>query len=477
MGQCDLWPTSAMWLQYSQANASDIVDAITYGPIRVVVQYDVRVAINNNATYGNDIIFGYNGDDRLYGGNGDDMIYGGNGDDELIGGGHHDNLDGGNGNDIIVGDWAHTYRSRSADGQSWKWSMVTEDRVTIDDAIVLSYEEGSQWPEAQWWLRYDMYAAGNITETIGSTSSSEIYTAGLSILAGGNDIINGGDGDDVCIGGTGDDIINGEAGNDIIIGDHVITPSAMINSSMSTTSILPVIYHTMRIIPVPSTNDPLEASLNDVFGTAFFVDHYISSHELTLPLPTIHQVSSWQSSTLHHLVDLIPSLSDGCGTFKWRPNVVVYGNLVEHGHAQYGNDKLYGGHDNDIVVGDSLYAHAWTDSHNSFINEANQRVTSLSSSLSFRLSTLYNHYHQLYDIDCDATPTAFIACDTVSGSEGIDISVGDTLILPSIAPTFTSMTSAQLDTEIVGHHNLISNLEVITMMLEASISVSQYAVI
>ncbi len=52
---------------------------------------------------GNDIISGLDGDDTISGGNGDDILAGGNGNDNLRGGNGDDILYGGNGNDILAG--------------------------------------------------------------------------------------------------------------------------------------------------------------------------------------------------------------------------------------------------------------------------------------------------------------------------------------------------------------------------------------
>jgi hypothetical protein len=434
----------------------------SYGAIRTIIPFDIDTHTKSD---GNDIIYGGDGDDRLYGGNGRDTIYGNDGDDELIGGGGDDILHGGAHNDICIGDWAFTYRTRSIDGQRWHWSLVTEDRVTIHDTKILSSALNQEWPAARWWLQSDIYAGYNNS----SPSSYEISIAAMNITLGGNDVIQGGDGDDVA------DIINGESGNDIVVGDHVMTPSAVLNASRSLSSnpssILPVIFHTLRITPTSVTTN-LAITPNVTFGTAFIVDHYISAHELSQPLPMIHHLASWQSSTLHQLVNIVPGLSTG--EAGWRPTVVLYGNVIMHGGAQYGNDKLYGGHDNDIIVGDSLLAYTWNNNHNTFFNDANQRVTSLSSSLSFRMSTLSAHSRQLGDLDCH---TAMIACDVVDGNNGIDISVGDNMLLPTIAPSFSSITPSQYSNEMITHYNLITNVEGIVLMMEAAVAVSQYQVL
>jgi Ca2+-binding RTX toxin-like protein len=99
------WPTSDMWQKYSAGKN----DAINYGAIRIIALFDT------DTFYGDDTISGGKGGDRLYGGNGNDSLFGGEGSDELIGGGGDDRLDGGDGDDLMIGDWAHTYRTRSID--------------------------------------------------------------------------------------------------------------------------------------------------------------------------------------------------------------------------------------------------------------------------------------------------------------------------------------------------------------------------
>jgi hypothetical protein len=65
-------------------------------------------------------------------------------------------------------------------------------------------------------------------------------------------------------------------------------------------------------------------------------------------------------------------------------------NVVKHGHPQHGNDHLYDGTGNDMVVGDNLLAHVWNNNHDLLFNEAYLQVSTLSASISSMMSNLYN---------------------------------------------------------------------------------------
>ncbi len=67
------------------------------------VLFGTKNADTINGKGGNDIISGLDGDDIISGGNGDDILAGGNGNDHLRGGNGDDILAGGNGNDILAG--------------------------------------------------------------------------------------------------------------------------------------------------------------------------------------------------------------------------------------------------------------------------------------------------------------------------------------------------------------------------------------
>ncbi|MBZ9648143.1 hypothetical protein K9B33_11340 [Sphingobium sp. 3R8] len=58
------------------------------------------MALSQQPTAGDDVIYGYEGADTMFGGTGDDQLFGGSGDDILSGEAGHDSLSGGNGTDI-----------------------------------------------------------------------------------------------------------------------------------------------------------------------------------------------------------------------------------------------------------------------------------------------------------------------------------------------------------------------------------------
>jgi Ca2+-binding RTX toxin-like protein len=354
---------------------------------------------------------------------------------------------------------------------------MTEDRVILNDARTLSYQLDSQWPEALWWLQFDMYAAGHLNTSI-MNEQQELYVTGMTIIKGGNDKISGGAGDDICIGGTGDDWIEGNSGNDIIVGDHALTPSAIINSTM-----LPTIFHSLRYVSSSTATDA-GAWINKTYGTSFIVNEYISSYETLSPLSSSLNFGSWQSSTLSHLISITPELvpfipinsTSGSKTVSWKPTAIVYGNVITHGDVQYGNDKLYGGHGNDFVIGDSLIATTLIHTENVLFDEANQRVASLSSSVAFRMASLYQSLN-ISSSSLHCQQSTRVASDVVVDMDnGINIVVGDNMLIPSIAPTFTSITSQQLDNEAVVHYNDLADAQLTLIMIDTAVAVAQQQV-
>jgi Ca2+-binding RTX toxin-like protein len=384
-------------------------------------------------------------------------MYGDRGDDELVGGGGNDELHGGDDYDLCIGDWAHSYRTRSSNGERWHWSVMTEDRVmslNMTDAPLIDA-----------WLNADLIVGfGDFFGDLGSTWN-HLYT---KMIRGGNDMINGDDGNDICIGGLGDDSITGGNGDDVLVGDHMITPSAVLNTTLtSTSSYVPILYHALRSFIPGSSN---------IIGEAMLVPYYISSYETMDPLSAVHHVSSWQSSTIRHLANIVPGFGEliTSGDTSVRPLIIIYGSALSHGDAQYGNDELYGDNGNDIIVGDWLIGQTWNNNHDTLFDDATQRVMILSSSIALRLSTLslmdhrpktcYRSSQPNLGYDNSVTQSK-VANDIVVGDSGNDISVGDNLLLPSLAPIFYSITQQQFDDEAKAHYLLLAKIEGITAQI------------
>jgi Ca2+-binding RTX toxin-like protein len=173
-----------------------------------------------------------------------------------------------------------------------------------------------------------MYVTGfnRATSRFVGDATFPISVLAANLIPSGNDIIKGGSGNDVLIGCGGNDTITGGEDDDILVG-FMITPSAIINSSMvPSSSILPTVFHTIRMMNASDTG----VIIDPLYGTALLIDYSISSHEFAGPLPAIHNVASWQSSTLHHLMQIVPSFGSSNishADYQWQPKMIIYGTL------------------------------------------------------------------------------------------------------------------------------------------------------
>jgi hypothetical protein len=122
-------------------------------------------------------------------------------------------------------------------------------------------------------------------------------------------------------------------------------------------------------------------------------------------------------------------------------------------------------------------ATTWTATYDHLIDSANQRVASLSSSLSFRMSVLAHIQHSMNQSLCAGTSRNLrVASDFVDGNNGIDVAVGDNMFLPSIAPTFWAITTDQSSSELSSQYNDITIVEMVLIMVDAAVSVAQQQV-
>ena len=140
----------------------------------------------NNASKGQDTIFGGKGSDIIFGGKGSDIIFGGNGHDTIYGGKGQDIIFGGNGHDTIYG----------GKGQDTVFGGNGHDTIFGG--------KGS-----------DILFGGNGHDTIYGGKGDDVILGGK-----GDDVIFGGKGDDIIFGGKGDDVIFGGKGDDLIYGGN-----------------------------------------------------------------------------------------------------------------------------------------------------------------------------------------------------------------------------------------------------------------
>ena len=167
---------------------------------------------------GNDTLWGGGDDDELIGGagddyldgddgkvaaqyHGDDSLSGGEGNDLLIGGGKDDVLHGGDDNDNLYGDdLAGQTLAADAHGNDTLYGEAGDDTLT---------------------------GGGKDDQLYGGEGDDYLLGDGETVVDGGDDLLDGGDGkdvlegdsgNDILLGGTGDDALYGGEGNDTLIG-------------------------------------------------------------------------------------------------------------------------------------------------------------------------------------------------------------------------------------------------------------------
>jgi Ca2+-binding RTX toxin-like protein len=199
---------------------------------------------------GNDEIAGYGGNDVIDGGAGDDTLTGGSGNDVLIGGTNNDSMEGGNGSDTYVfnlGDGQDTINNHDASsgrvdvlqfGNGIAPADVTARR-SGNHLVLTIVGTGGQVTVSNYFIndgvgsyRLDEIRFSNEGETVWNVATVQALvlapTSGNDILQGyvsndtlfgdgGNDTLYGNAGDDVLQGGAGDDVLDGGTGSDIYL--------------------------------------------------------------------------------------------------------------------------------------------------------------------------------------------------------------------------------------------------------------------
>ena len=239
---------------FANGDSVEVIDGLdaSFGDIEQVVFDDVILdvqglrdaVIGDDATDGDDILFGTDGNDILDGLGGNDTISGGNGNDMITGGLGNDRLEGNGGNDTyifnigdgqdIVDDGGFNgtdtlqFNNRSLadatftrEGGSDTFTIIfaNGDSVEVIDGLDASFGDIEQ-------VVFDdviLDVQGLRDAVIGddATDGDDILfgTDGNDILdgLGGNDTISGGNGNDMITGGLGNDRLEGNGGNDTYI--------------------------------------------------------------------------------------------------------------------------------------------------------------------------------------------------------------------------------------------------------------------
>jgi len=221
----------------------DFADGTTWDQSQIAAAFGT-----DQATAGNDLIFGTPFGGEVSGGAGNDTINTGDADDVIIGGSGDDYLSSGYGNDVYVynlGDgndtiYDYSWNNDQADRIRFGAGITPDDLVFANDGnggdIVIRFANtpGSILVQSQWQgdagIELLEFADGTIWDQtqIAAAFVAGQETAGNDVIYGtsfggevdggaGNDTINTGDADDVIVGGLGDDYLSSGYGNDIYV--------------------------------------------------------------------------------------------------------------------------------------------------------------------------------------------------------------------------------------------------------------------
>lgn len=180
---------------------------------------------------GNDVLDGYGGDDSLFGGDGDDFLSGGNTfhSDTLYGGDGHDYLVGGYGVDYLYGEDGNDGYLADSEDVIGELADKGWDKAYVDLGYKESYslvENVEIWELSTQAQNTTLYGTFNndyiLTNTNLSNRNFTVYLNGGddTYLAGGTNVVWGGDGNDflqIDFGSHGNSKLNGENGDDLLI--------------------------------------------------------------------------------------------------------------------------------------------------------------------------------------------------------------------------------------------------------------------
>ncbi|MBU1052980.1 MAG: hypothetical protein KKC46_04020 [Proteobacteria bacterium] len=383
---------------------------------------DIIIGTNKNdlifGEKGSDIIDGSTGDDVIYGGDGKDDLNGGDGEDILIGGDGNDVLEGGKGNDILEGGLGNDdYYFQSGDGNDTITDTDGENRIFWTDSngiphlMKTFYKSGdAEWKSPDGTVEVNKHSpykivlpdggtitlgedfqpgdfgiqlkeapqVPNTTKTIlgdqypedledvltGTTGNDRIEgrdgddtissLQGDDMLLGGTgrDAISAGEGNDVLEGGTGSDILFGEEGNDQIFGENAGSMSDLISAGENATSI----NQTGDLIVGNEGDDQLYGSnSNDALLGGEGHDLLAGGGGNDVIYGDYNSSGAYIDWDFEVTPDKVVSFTNvNTNPTYFQGDDEIYGgsgdDIVVGGG---GDDLIYGGSDNDFIVGDA----------------------------------------------------------------------------------------------------------------------------
>ena len=345
IGGCIPWTHDMTWLFYLPPYETELNRTLhLFDPI--------------NPLGSDDVLDGGEGDDIIAGQVGDDIIFGGPGNDELIGGSGNDILDGGEGDDILIGDIGFAVRRTYTDGtpvlndrpyRVWQRDIFLEEIGHIEGSHVVSSPvdaietfQAIDLFESSLWFMGGTYTR-NGERVLDDRGKWRTELLQFRMTAAGTDILRGGNGNDVLVGGRGDDILEGGDGDDILIGDGGSNSLAPCRKNM------PRLYNIYRAYEDLSHNYqvPTQGSVF-TFEYEVFPEQYRSTEFKKTFVDKAQAVDDPEQLTGYSF--LLPHVA---GHYMLPSFRITPGFLQDH-QQLHGNDELYSGDGDDILIGDDL---------------------------------------------------------------------------------------------------------------------------
>jgi len=415
---------------------------------------------------GNDVLSGGDGSDALYGGRGDDVLSGGSGNDFLSGGTGNDSVDGGEGNDTLVGDDAFI------DSPSAGMPQVAHGLRMPDGTVIVPLLQArpGRAPLTQGELALQ---ASDTVEVITDVAHH------LDLLPG-NDTLAGGSGDDVVVG---DDLVLSApevrfdsasmAGALAHAHDLLQTVDAFAGMVRAQSCLADGPWgHGGKDHHASSVIDHVYNVGNDVLDGGAGNDVLIGDDSVAIApsigLPVdlsegFEHLQRHLAAAGDHLVDALENLAQ----IEQRLRDVVL-QVTHHHHVDSvierhvdlivsGNDVLYGGEGNDLVIGDAFVQRLATVTLLPAVGAGNGG------------GDWHGKHRHHFDIDRRAQSrpdTVASGADTIYGGAGDDILWGDNLVIAG----GTIMRAPGLGNRefYAARHEALEGMEQLTMLDDAA---------
>ena len=244
----------------------------------------------------------------------------------------------------------------------------------------------------------------------------------LDLVEANHDTLDGGEGEDVLFGQRGNDILAGGDDNDIIFSDGVLNVVSFFTD-------IPHVFNDIRLIGIEDGAD-IPVTL-ELFGSVIIPPitlypeelHLVTPFILSLPLVTaLHETALNFADFLGS--EALTRTTDGAAIV---PYISIVPDIANHLGMLSGNDEIDGGNGDDIIFGDNTKIYSEILTGLKEIEEAQDDVWVAFNYVMegfHNLALDYDYFvHEV--LGEEHGQDLEIGNDTITGSEGNDIIVGD----------------------------------------------------